>query len=67
MQRGKLIVFEGINGCGKGTQITKFVHELFKDRTRTFFLTREPNYFDDNGREARRILSSDGDPYQKQT
>src|SRR3989344_3203602 len=63
MEKGKFIVFEGINGCGKGTQIISFADELMKNRDNTLFLNREPNNFDDNGKEARRILNSDGNPY----
>jgi len=65
MKKGKLIVFGGINGCGKGTQIIKFADYLLGlNRANTLFLTREPNEFDDNGRKAREMLTSDGNPYE---
>jgi len=65
MKPGKLIVFEGINGCGKGMQIIKFADYFLKlNRANTIFLTREPNEFDDNGRKAREMLASDGNPYK---
>ncbi len=63
MKRGKFIVFEGINGCGKGTQLIRFADHIFDDRSNTVFLTREPNNFDDDGLRAREILKSDGSPY----
>jgi len=64
MVKGKLIVLEGINGCGKGTQLFKLVKGIYElDKAQTVFVTREPNEFDENGQNARRILKSDGDPY----
>lgn len=64
MERGKFIVLEGINGCGKGTQMNylqEFIYNL--DKSKLVFLTREPNELDENGRKARELLKSDGDPY----
>jgi dTMP kinase len=64
MRKGKFIVIEGINGCGKGTHLSKltdFVYDL--DKANTIFRTREPNNFDDNGKKARALLKQDGDPY----
>jgi|APSaa5957512622_1039677.scaffolds.fasta_scaffold02595_12 dTMP kinase len=64
MKTGKLIVFEGLNGCGKGTHLSKltdFVYGL--DKANTIFRTREPNIFDGNGQKARDLLKSVGDPY----
>lgn len=64
MKRGKFIVLEGINGCGKGTQMNylqKFIYNI--DKSKTVFLTREPNEFDENGKKARELLKSDSDPY----
>jgi dTMP kinase len=64
MEKGKLIVLEGLNGCGKGTQLFKLVTGIYElDKSQTVFVTREPNEFDENGQNARRILKSDGDPY----
>lgn len=57
-------MLEGINGCGKGTQLDylqNFIYNLSKSQT--IFMTREPNEFDENGKKAREILKSDGDPY----
>lgn len=41
MQRGKFITFEGSEGCGKSTQIRRFVDHL-KDRGLEVLTTREP-------------------------
>jgi dTMP kinase len=65
MKSGKFIVIEGINGCGKGTQLPYLVDLIYgADKSNTVFVTREPNDFDGNGRKAREMLKSDGDPYQ---
>jgi len=68
MTRGKLIVLEGINGCGKGTQLFKLVNGIYElDKSQTVFVTREPNEFDENGKNARKILKADGNPYTNAT
>lgn len=61
---GKLIVFEGINGCGKGVQFD-LLHSYIKklEKAVPIFTTGEPNTFDENGRKAREMLKSDGSPY----
>ncbi|MEA3414331.1 MAG: dTMP kinase [Nanoarchaeota archaeon] len=65
MKRGKFIVFEGLNGCGKGTQLQKLTEYIYDlSRANTIFRTREPNEFDENGKMARYILASDNDPYE---
>ena len=65
MKEGKLIVLEGINGCGKGTQLPFLIDLIYgADKSSTVFVTREPNDFDENGRKAREMLKSEGDPYQ---
>ena len=38
---GKLITFEGIDGCGKSTQISK-LKTFFKNRSDNIIFTREP-------------------------
>ena len=41
--KGKFIVFEGIDGCGKGTQLKKVASFLFDyDKNIDLFLTKEP-------------------------
>ncbi len=64
MTDGKLIVFEGINGCGKGTQLD-LLHSYIRSSGKAIpiFTTGEPNYFDGNGRMAREMLDSEGNPY----
>src|SRR3989344_4821937 len=64
MERGKLIVLEGINGCGKSAQLfglAKYIYE--SDKSKLVFVTREPNILDENGMLARGMLKRDGDPY----
>lgn len=58
-------VFEGINGCGKGVQLSKF-EDFIYDSNRDVFVSRirTPNKLDDNGRLAREMLKSDGDPFE---
>lgn len=59
MKKSLFIVFEGIDGCGKTTQIKKFVEFLFEaDKHNHILLTREP-FADVN---TRKILQQDNDP-----
>jgi len=65
MKPGKFIVLEGINGCGKGTQLPYLANLICgADKSSTVFWTREPNDFDENGRKAREMLKCDGNPYE---
>ena len=63
--RGKFIVFEGLNDSGKGTQLLK-LHNYISSLGKAvpIFSTGEPNEFDENGKNARRILNQDGNPYE---
>ena len=65
MKKGKFIVLEGINGCGKGVQFDR-LHSYMRDSGKAvpIFTTGEPNDFDENGRKAREMLARDGDPYE---
>jgi len=61
-KKGMFITFEGIDGCGKSTQIKKFIQYLFDlDKYNHIILTREP-YKDAN---IRKILREDDDPYSQ--
>ncbi|MEM0465762.1 MAG: dTMP kinase [Candidatus Pacearchaeota archaeon] len=56
------IVFEGIDGCGKSTQIVKFTEFIFnKDKGNHIILTREPY----KSKEIREILKINEDPKEK--
>jgi len=61
-QKHKFIIFEGIDGCGKSTQIKNVVSFLFdQDKHNHVVLTRNP-YLDVN---IRAILREDNDPHKK--
>ena len=65
MDKGKFIVFEGIDGCGKGTQISLTAEYLFnREKSRDIILTREP-WNSDYGEMMREILNQDKDPIEK--
>lgn len=55
VQQGKFIVFEGIDGCGKSTQI-KMLAEALRARGREVVVTAEPTDTE-TGRMLRRALS----------
>ena len=55
----KFIVFEGIDGCGKGTQILNAI-DLLKDHT-TLFVTKEPSTLK-TGKLIKRLLKEQDDP-----
>ena len=48
MEKGKFIVFEGIDGSGKGTQINLLAEEM-KRRGRSVYKTAEPTEFSTGG------------------
>jgi len=58
-KKGLFITFEGIDGCGKSTQIRKFVEYLFgRSKHNHIVLTRNPY----KNRNIRAILREDEDP-----
>ncbi len=57
---GKFIVFEGIDGCGKGTQIAK-AENYFRERGIEVVVTAEPTD-GKYGKELRRMLKEGKDP-----
>ena len=58
--KGKFIVFDGIDGCGKGTQAVLFAGRLYSaGKSRHVLLTSEPW----NSEEIRRRLRQETDPY----
>jgi len=61
-QKPLFITFEGIDGCGKSTQVHKFTEYLAGlSKYNHILLTREPY----KSREIREILRQDPDPYSQ--
>lgn len=66
LMAGKFIVFEGIDGSGKGTILTRVAEWLFNS-SRVYdkvLLTREPT-FSGAGKQIRKMLKSDREPLSK--
>jgi len=63
---GKFIVFEGLDGSGKGTIMTKSAGWLFNSSTSTdkILMTREPT-FSGAGKQIRKMLKEDKEPLTK--
>jgi len=62
MKRGLFITFEGIDGCGKSTQIWKLAQYIFGlNKYHHVALTREPW----KNADIRRILQEDENPYSQ--
>jgi len=60
MKRGLFIAFEGMDGCGKTTQVWKLAKHIFNlDKHNHVIVTREPW----KNRDIRKILQGDNDPY----
>jgi len=63
MERGKFIVFEGIDGSGKDEQHERLSREIFRDhKANLVFSTREPNELDEYGIKTRYMLKGDENP-----
>lgn len=61
-KRGKFIVFDGLDGSGKGVQAKKLHNYLFdKDKKNHVLLTREP-YYSEYYEEIRKILKESKNP-----
>lgn len=58
------IVFEGPNGCGKGTQLRRLTEHIY-DSGRYVLVSRirTPNTLDENGQKARELLKNEEDAY----
>ena len=64
MARGKFIVFEGIDGCGKGTQAILACNYIFnKDKRNDVLLTREPTR---ENQQIRNKMSQENDVKREQ-
>ncbi len=63
MDKGCLIVFEGIDACGKGTMLSMTLDYLFNNFKEfdKLFVTREPTY-SHTGRQIRKMLKEDSKP-----
>ncbi len=66
MEKGKLIVFEGINGCGKTTQLQKLFIEIILNETKykkyQFVFGKEPTYYSEYGIKLRELMAKSTDP-----
>ncbi len=65
-EKGLFIVFEGIDGCGKGTMITRSLDFLFSNFKEfdNIVITREPTH-SQAGKQIRKLLETDKDPMTK--
>ncbi|MEM4589914.1 MAG: dTMP kinase [Candidatus Micrarchaeia archaeon] len=56
-KKGKFIVIEGIDGCGKSTQVNNIAKYLFsKDKSNHILITREPTMLSSYGKKVRDLL-----------
>jgi len=65
MKKGKFIVLEGIDYCGKGTQSAILARYFFnKDKKSPVVLTREPTMLTEEGRTIRNLLMTMKNPLE---
>lgn len=61
-KKGKFIVIDGLDGCGKGTQAKLLANYIFdRDKKNHIFITREP-YNSEHYAEIRRLLKEGVNP-----
>ena len=61
--KGKFIVLDGPDRCGKGTQLRLAADYLFNaNKSMHVLMTREPTGISEHGKEMRRLLGSKQDP-----
>ncbi|MCS7109744.1 MAG: dTMP kinase [Candidatus Micrarchaeota archaeon] len=62
-KNGKFIVIEGIDACGKSSQIKRLASYLFtKDKRNHILITREPTMLSAEGKRVRELLAKQKDP-----
>ncbi len=62
-KKGKFIVLEGIDGCGKSTHIKNIASYLFaKDKSNHILITREPTMVSKYGKKVRDLLAKQKNP-----
>tara|TARA_E500000178_G_scaffold192874_1_gene190842 strand:- start:830 stop:1477 length:648 start_codon:yes stop_codon:yes gene_type:complete len=64
---GKLITFEGIDGCGKSTQISKLKSFFLRKNLKNIIFTREPGGVPQSEKIRKLLLSKKNDKLEKQT
>jgi len=67
MLKGKFIVFEGINGCGKTSQLKKIIEEVISNENKykkyQFVFGKEPTYDSEYGLKLRELMLKSKNPH----